>query len=53
MECRWIIWECERFFRSEWFKALTNVDGEALMRRIQEEQEADEKRREALFAPAH
>ena len=31
--------EVEVFFRSEWFKVLTSVDGEALMRRLQEEAE--------------
>lgn len=27
----------ERFFRSEWYKTLTNVDGEKLMAKIKEE----------------
>ena len=30
-------YDCERFFRSEWFKALTKVDGPWLMRRLREE----------------
>ena len=29
--------EIERFFRSEWYQVLTNVDGEMLMRRLREE----------------
>lgn len=29
--------EIERFFRSEYYKALTNVDGEWLLRKIKEE----------------
>ena len=29
--------ECEDFFHSEWFSILTKVDGDLLMRRIQEE----------------
>ena len=30
-------YDCERFFRSEWFQALTQVDGPWLMRKLQEE----------------
>ena len=29
--------EVERFFRSEWFAQLTDVDGEMLIRRLKEE----------------
>ena len=29
--------ECERFFRSSWYAALTNVDGEYLIYKLQEE----------------
>lgn len=29
--------EVERFFRSQWYSALTNVDGELLIRSLQEE----------------
>lgn len=29
--------ECERFFRSEWYSALTYVDSEFLIRRLREE----------------
>ena len=29
--------ECERFFRSSWYAALTSVDGEFLIRRLREE----------------
>ena len=32
-----MIWDCERFFRSEWFTALTDIDGQTLLRRLQEE----------------
>lgn len=32
-----VIKEIDRFFRSEWFKILTNVDGERLIRSLQEE----------------
>ena len=28
--------ECERFFNSEWFEVLTNLDGKTIMRRIRE-----------------
>lgn len=27
--------ECERFFRSEWFSFLTDVDGEIIIREVQ------------------
>ena len=30
--------ECERFFQSQWFEQLTNVDGIAIMMRIQKEE---------------
>ena len=29
--------ECERFFRSDWYSALTSVDGEYLINRLREE----------------
>lgn len=29
--------ECERFFRSEWFKVLTDLDGEALLTNLKKE----------------
>lgn len=29
--------ECERFFRSEWYMMLTKIDGEYLIRRLQED----------------
>ena len=29
--------EIERFFRSDWYQVLTNVDGEMLIRRLREE----------------
>lgn len=29
--------ECERFFRSEWYKSLTGVDGEFLIKKLREE----------------
>ncbi len=32
-----MIEDCERFFRSDWFGALTGVDGEMLLKRLQEE----------------
>ncbi len=28
---------CERFFRSDWFTELTDVDGEVLLRKLYEE----------------
>lgn len=32
-----VIAKCERFFRSEWFRVLTNVDGEYLITNIRKE----------------
>jgi hypothetical protein len=32
-----VISECERFFRSEWYRILTEFDGEVLMEKIQKE----------------
>lgn len=32
-----IAMECERFFKSDWYKALTSVDGEWLINRLREE----------------
>jgi len=29
--------ECERFFHSDWYKALTSVDGEHLINKLREE----------------
>ena len=29
--------DTEKFFRSDWFTALTNVDGEVILRKLQEE----------------
>ena len=29
--------EVERFFRSSWYQSLTNIDGEFLMKRLQQE----------------
>lgn len=32
--------ECERFFRSNWFKTLTTIDGENLIRKLRAEVKA-------------
>ncbi len=29
--------ECEKFFRSQWFRVLTAIDGEMLIRKLREE----------------
>ena len=29
--------DCERFFRSGWYKCLTDVDGEMVIRKLREE----------------
>ena len=33
-----MIADCEAFFRSDWFKALTELDDEMLLRKLQEEE---------------
>lgn len=30
--------ECERFFRSEWFEELTDVDGSVILRKLKQEE---------------
>lgn len=37
-EAKLMIEDCERFFRSDWFTALTTVDGEALLKKLEEEE---------------
>ena len=32
-----VITDCERFFRSDWYRQLTNVDGEYLITNIRKE----------------
>lgn len=32
-----MVLDTEKFFRSDWFTALTNVDGRVLLRKLQEE----------------
>lgn len=32
-----VIAECERFFRSRWYRVLTNVDGEFLIQKLRNE----------------
>ena len=34
--------ECERFFRSAWFEGLTSVNGEAILRKLKEEENIDD-----------
>ena len=36
-DAKLMVQDCEEFFRSDWFKALTNLDGEMLLRKLQEE----------------
>jgi DNA-directed RNA polymerase specialized sigma subunit len=35
----------ERFFRSDWFKVLTSIDGEELIERLREERKENERKR--------
>ena len=34
--------DCERFFKGEWFKALTTIDGEALLESLRRREANDE-----------
>ena len=36
-DAKLMISDCEAFFRSEWFKALTSIDGEMLLEKLREE----------------
>ena len=38
---KWKKISLRRFFRSDWFKLLTNIDGELLMERLKEEVDND------------
>ena len=37
-EAKLMVKDCEDFFRSEWFTALTDVDGGMLLKKLQEEE---------------
>lgn len=37
-DAKLMVKDCERFFRSEWFNALTSLDGEMLLKKLQEEE---------------
>ena len=34
--------ECERFFKSDWFKTLTDVDGDMILRKLKREEKIDD-----------
>ncbi len=34
--------ECERFFKSSWFAALTDVDGKMILRKLKREENIDD-----------
>ena len=36
-EAKLIMEDCERFFRSSWYSALTSIDGEKLIEKLKEE----------------
>ena len=36
-DAKFMVKDCEDFFRSDWFKMLTDVDGEMILRKLQEE----------------
>ena len=37
-DAKLMIADCEAFFRSDWFKALTELDDEMLLQKLQEEE---------------
>lgn len=37
-EAKLMIEDCERFFRSDWFAALTDIDGRRLLEKLKEEE---------------
>lgn len=36
-EAKWTVRECEKFFRSDYYRTLTNVDGELIISKIRGE----------------
>ena len=36
-DAKLMISDCEAFFRSDWYRSLTDVDGEMLIRKLREE----------------
>ena len=36
-DAKLMVSDCEAFFRSEWFMALTRIDGEQLLKKLREE----------------
>lgn len=36
-DAKLMISDCEAFFRSDWYRALTDLDGEMLIRKLREE----------------
>ena len=36
-DAKFIIEDCERFFRSDWFSALSGIDGPALLEKLKKE----------------
>ena len=41
-ESLWLKQDCEKFFRSAWYRMLTTVDGAWLLRRLEEEPDEEE-----------
>ena len=37
-EAKLMIQDCESFFRSDWFSALTTIDGQMLLEKLKEEE---------------
>jgi len=37
-DAKLMVSDCESFFRSDWFAVLTSVDGEMLLKKLQEEE---------------
>ena len=37
-DAKLMVEDCESFFRSDWFTALTSLDGEMILRKLQEEE---------------
>ena len=37
-EAKLMIQDCESFFRSDWFSALTSIDGQVLLEKLKEEE---------------
>lgn len=44
---KWVIKECEKFFHSSWFRALTKIDGDFLIEQLEREHNEKVRRKQS------